>query len=200
MDADGNPQGSDILRTFLSTLCHEFCHHLDVRLFGFADSWYTRRFYERTASLYHLAKGRRASGCSGVRCRADDGRLIGRERIGARKLLRGRSPEKWVWSGWSNVKRVCSGSLCNRARACWARVQISSLQARMSAPANVLIAMSSTITPHRTSSPVRDDNKDASAFARCARDGVVGTSSSATRWLLRLRVAEFLCAGAGGQR
>ena len=38
--------------TFLSTLCHEFCHHLDFQRFGFADSWHTRGFYERTAALY----------------------------------------------------------------------------------------------------------------------------------------------------
>jgi hypothetical protein len=43
--------------TFLSTLCHEFCHHLDFHLFRFADSWHTRGFYERTAALYHYAKG-----------------------------------------------------------------------------------------------------------------------------------------------
>src|SRR5437764_247608 len=34
--------------TFLSTLCHEFCHHLDFLKFGFGDSWHTRGFYERT--------------------------------------------------------------------------------------------------------------------------------------------------------
>lgn len=43
--------------TFLSTLCHEFCHHLDYRKFGFADSWHTRGFYERAAMLYHHARG-----------------------------------------------------------------------------------------------------------------------------------------------
>jgi hypothetical protein len=43
--------------TFLSTLCHEFCHHLDFHRFGFLDSWHTRGFYERTAALYHHAKG-----------------------------------------------------------------------------------------------------------------------------------------------
>ncbi len=43
--------------TFLSTLCHEFCHHLDYQKFGFADSWHTRGFYERTAVLYHHARG-----------------------------------------------------------------------------------------------------------------------------------------------
>ena len=42
--------------TFLSTLCHEFCHHLDYHLFKFSDSWHTRGFYERTAVLYHHAK------------------------------------------------------------------------------------------------------------------------------------------------
>ena len=43
--------------TFFSTLCHEFCHHLDFQKFGFADSWHTRGFYERAAGLYHYARG-----------------------------------------------------------------------------------------------------------------------------------------------
>jgi hypothetical protein len=43
--------------TFLSTLCHEFCHHLDCRKFGFSRSPHTRGFYERAASLYHHARG-----------------------------------------------------------------------------------------------------------------------------------------------
>ena len=41
---------------FLSTLCHEFCHHLDFKKFGFVDSWHTRGFYERAAVLYHYAR------------------------------------------------------------------------------------------------------------------------------------------------
>ena len=43
--------------TFLSTLCHEFCHHLDFQLFRFPDSWHTRGFYDRAAVLYHHARG-----------------------------------------------------------------------------------------------------------------------------------------------
>jgi hypothetical protein len=43
--------------TFLSTLCHEFCHHLDFKKFGFIDSWHTRGFYERAGVLYHHARG-----------------------------------------------------------------------------------------------------------------------------------------------
>ena len=43
--------------TFMSTLCHEFCHHLDFKKFGLADSWHTRGFYERAAALYHHARG-----------------------------------------------------------------------------------------------------------------------------------------------
>jgi hypothetical protein len=42
--------------TFLSTLCHEFWHHLDFQRFGLADSWHTRGFYERAATLYHHAR------------------------------------------------------------------------------------------------------------------------------------------------
>lgn len=43
--------------TFLSTLCHEFCHHLDCQKFGFSRSPHTRGFYERAAALYHHARG-----------------------------------------------------------------------------------------------------------------------------------------------
>jgi hypothetical protein len=43
--------------TFLSTLCHEFCHHLDFNQYGFHDSPHTRGFYERAAVLYHHARG-----------------------------------------------------------------------------------------------------------------------------------------------
>jgi hypothetical protein len=44
---------------FLSTLCHEFCHHLDITRLGFQDSPHTRGFYERAAVLYHHARGTR---------------------------------------------------------------------------------------------------------------------------------------------
>jgi hypothetical protein len=43
--------------TFLSTLCHEYCHHLDFEHFKFPDSWHTRGFYERAGVLYHYARG-----------------------------------------------------------------------------------------------------------------------------------------------
>src|SRR5581483_7162936 len=43
--------------TFLSTLCHEFCHHLDCRRFGFRQTPHTRGFYQRAAVLYHHARG-----------------------------------------------------------------------------------------------------------------------------------------------
>ena len=42
--------------TFLSTLWHEFCHHLDCERFGFRDTPHTRGFYERAAALYHHAR------------------------------------------------------------------------------------------------------------------------------------------------
>ena len=43
--------------TFLSTLCHEFCHHLDFQKYGFHESPHTRGFYERAAALYHHTRG-----------------------------------------------------------------------------------------------------------------------------------------------
>ncbi len=39
--------------TFLSTLCHEFCHHLDIEALDLPASPHTRGFYHRTAVLYH---------------------------------------------------------------------------------------------------------------------------------------------------
>src|SRR5215475_3137094 len=44
-------------RSQAAALCHEFCHHLDFHRFAYGDSWHTRGFYERTATLYHHARG-----------------------------------------------------------------------------------------------------------------------------------------------
>ena len=41
--------------TILSALCHEFCHRLDSQ--RLPNSWHTRGFYERAASLCHRARG-----------------------------------------------------------------------------------------------------------------------------------------------
>lgn len=43
--------------TFLSTLCHELCHHLDLHAMGMSSTPHTRGFYERSAQLYHAARG-----------------------------------------------------------------------------------------------------------------------------------------------
>ena len=38
-------------RTFLRTLLHELCHHLDYELLDLADSFHTEGFYKRESSL-----------------------------------------------------------------------------------------------------------------------------------------------------
>lgn len=43
--------------TLFSTLCHEFCHHLDMTVLGFEQTPHTKGFYERAACLYHHARG-----------------------------------------------------------------------------------------------------------------------------------------------
>jgi hypothetical protein len=40
-------------RSFLRTLLHELCHHLDYKLFKLADSFHTEGFYKRESSLFH---------------------------------------------------------------------------------------------------------------------------------------------------
>jgi hypothetical protein len=40
-------------RTFLRTLLHEFCHHLDYEYFRFSYTFHTEGFYKRDSSLFH---------------------------------------------------------------------------------------------------------------------------------------------------
>ncbi len=40
-------------RTFLRTLLHELCHHLDYRRLRLPDSFHTEGFYKRESSLFH---------------------------------------------------------------------------------------------------------------------------------------------------
>jgi hypothetical protein len=46
-------------RSFLRTLLHELCHHLDYELYLLAESFHTDGFYKRESSLFHqLSPGR----------------------------------------------------------------------------------------------------------------------------------------------
>ena len=40
-------------RTFLRTLLHEVCHHLDYAHLKLADSYHTQGFFQRESSLFH---------------------------------------------------------------------------------------------------------------------------------------------------
>jgi hypothetical protein len=40
-------------RTFLRTLLHEICHHLDYEYLKFSHSFHTEGFYKRESSLFH---------------------------------------------------------------------------------------------------------------------------------------------------
>ncbi len=40
-------------RTFLRTLIHEVCHHLDYELYKFPETFHTEGFYSRESSLLH---------------------------------------------------------------------------------------------------------------------------------------------------
>jgi hypothetical protein len=44
-------------RTILSTLCHEFMHHLDAVYLGFPSSYHTVGFFERTHRIYLAVTG-----------------------------------------------------------------------------------------------------------------------------------------------
>jgi hypothetical protein len=40
-------------RSFLRTLLHEICHHLDYHLYRLPESYHTEGFYKRESSLFH---------------------------------------------------------------------------------------------------------------------------------------------------
>lgn len=44
-------------RSFLRTILHEFCHHLDYEHFGLDDSFHTEGFYKRESSLFRQIMG-----------------------------------------------------------------------------------------------------------------------------------------------
>jgi len=57
-------------RSFLRTLLHELCHHLDYEHFRFPETFHTEGFYNRESSLFHqlvpeAAKGGGATGRTG---------------------------------------------------------------------------------------------------------------------------------------
>jgi hypothetical protein len=45
-------------RTFLRTLLHELCHHLDYEFLKLADSFHTEGFYKRESSLLYQLGGK----------------------------------------------------------------------------------------------------------------------------------------------
>jgi hypothetical protein len=40
-------------KTFLRTLLHELCHHLDYELIGLRETFHTQGFFKRESSLFH---------------------------------------------------------------------------------------------------------------------------------------------------
>ena len=45
-------------RTFVRTLLHELCHHLDYELLALEDSFHTQGFFKRESSLFHQIVGK----------------------------------------------------------------------------------------------------------------------------------------------
>lgn len=47
-------------KTFLRTVLHEVCHHLDYELYRLEESFHTEGFFKRESSLFHQIAGRDA--------------------------------------------------------------------------------------------------------------------------------------------
>ena len=44
-------------KTFLRTVLHELCHHLDYELYELPETFHTQGFYKRESSLYYQLRG-----------------------------------------------------------------------------------------------------------------------------------------------
>lgn len=72
-------------RTFLRTVLHELCHHLDLELLGLPETFHTRGFFQRESSLFHqLVPGESAAARGAAAARRHDvgRRAPPRERAG----------------------------------------------------------------------------------------------------------------------
>jgi hypothetical protein len=54
-------------RTFLRTLIHELCHHLDYTHLNLRDSLHTQGFYQRESSLFAALGGDRVDSARAIR-------------------------------------------------------------------------------------------------------------------------------------
>jgi hypothetical protein len=48
-------------KTFLRTILHELCHHLDYELYRLPETFHTEGFYKRESSLYYQIRGETSS-------------------------------------------------------------------------------------------------------------------------------------------
>ncbi len=64
-------------KTFLRTLCHEICHHLDYELFALEETFHTEGFYKRESSLANALLAQELPGSAPVEPRSDP---VGRSR------------------------------------------------------------------------------------------------------------------------
>jgi hypothetical protein len=53
-------------KTFLRTLLHELCHHLDYELYRLPETFHTEGFYKRESSLYYQIRGEAAPVAAGA--------------------------------------------------------------------------------------------------------------------------------------
>lgn len=57
-------------KTFLRTLLHELCHHLDYELYRLPETFHTEGFYKRESSLYYQIRGEAAPAAAAGATRA----------------------------------------------------------------------------------------------------------------------------------
>jgi hypothetical protein len=69
-------------KTFLRTLLHELCHHLDYELYRLPETFHTEGFYKRESSLYYQIRGQAAPAAAGATRAAAPARVTTCRRAG----------------------------------------------------------------------------------------------------------------------
>ena len=69
-------------RSFLRTVLHEFCHHLDYELYGLPETFHTEGFYKRESSLFYQIRGDTRPVQAALRDRSTPGKRVLGQRHG----------------------------------------------------------------------------------------------------------------------
>ena len=106
-------------KSFLRTLCHELCHHLDYELFALEETFHTDGFYKRESSLANALLASEANPAAESGALVAAGRRM-KDRARAFATMRASTPrgalQPGIMPGQARGWGIRPDPRCNRAR------------------------------------------------------------------------------------